>query len=758
MLTIEDLLWRPEASAPDESTDEGRADALVLSGNTDDAALLYEKIPARPRRVREKLAWCRSGEYASYSAEILGDVENTTSVGLRMQAKAACAGGDLTAFDEIITYVTKPGPFNPAALTAFGYAMRWFAKPQLAETIVERLISYVTEHTNSDQLGLVLRLTAAVRNEKRDVIPVLLAQADLKTIPLLAPVFRAAMAIARRDIARDAVLALIKRHPSDSKLANTVGICAMYLRDWTILDSLEADPAYDVESQYAFGIARAVDAGDSASLAALLIASNGTAQTTGSSVIREGHTMHMEGCYVDCWPSMEIITDRVRQIADLAPPSQALSRFIYDAWVMGEFQDEELNQYATLAYKNWPSFETLGLLEAAGQKIAPKDKARLVVDYIDRSIIDNSGAYLLSEDFSLPEGKKDLKAFLDALEVELKDIPPMRRPAATWTVYDKILDPNWKELFDQKFGTYIRTVLHYLCFTAGMASEYACNLAFAHFNLGERAEARAALDLCDEPAHEDEGYIYLEARLALESDRYILVARSKQIIESLPNDHKALSKRVKDLLPSLTQSAITLAGTVIHTPTSAAPPSSPVPASLSLEVLGAMETLASALEGSNVSELLTLQTWILKLTESINDILPLGSGDKVVYQAWESRHAGSALGPKGEQLLQGAAKTHGHARVILSMDEQVVKTAADPDEAMGALQKVLAQRSAKGSNRLAYLSGILRNRLSYLNSQQLNRDVKFAANCGIDVETLIAQAKETDTWTEWRNYIDELGS
>jgi len=107
MLTIEDLLWRAESAQPDESTTEGRADALFLAEKYDEAGALYEQIANPPRHVREKLAWCRYDTGPGYVGEVLGDLDGSTGLGQRLQAEAANKTADVRAMEQFATYVTS---------------------------------------------------------------------------------------------------------------------------------------------------------------------------------------------------------------------------------------------------------------------------------------------------------------------------------------------------------------------------------------------------------------------------------------------------------------------------------------------------------------------------------------------------------------------------------------------------------------------------------------------------------------------------
>ncbi|MGE8451156.1 MAG: hypothetical protein ACN6OP_11160 [Pseudomonadales bacterium] len=759
MLTIEHILGLTKTDVTlDESLVEGKADALLLADRPQEAAEIYKTIENPRRRVREKHAYCAyaGGVFPLEILDTYEDEDSSTTYGLEMQARSMYAAKDVAGLSNMTQWLlAQDGAHLRIAFLLAAYWIRFSFSKKTPESIYAEIVQHVRKWTANKQGPIYLDLAYAVSKRDEPAIEDLLAKVDLTGVPILATVYRAALLIGNKAIARAAVQQLASSWSQGALLTNTVSLCAFELRDWTLLELVKADPSFTKSEKMAVALARALDQGDTETVARLVAECDGDIPTGHPDVVAEWHTWHMSTCYVDGWDSLMELSDRATLLRDALPPGSLRGKSLYHLSIFSSYPEGHELELATLAYKEWPTIDTIYAFCEAGGEIDPTELAGLVIAGLDESVIDKREFYS-SDGISLIEGdKKALKAYVKSANAAIQALPETRRAAVANLLFTKVYKKHWSDFFKLGLGGHIADLLHGLCYEEGMNS-YAVDLAFAYNNIGRYADGRDALLLCDEPQTTTGDYHYISGELALNLDDYHLLTKSKQAIELLTDDDPANSERVKGVLPKIAQRVVDLAGTMLHVPSETAPSTPVFPSKLPEAVTPSVDALSKAMETLTPAELLALQVRLLELSNDISEVLPPARADKLVFQTWEAKHPGISLAPRGEQALQRAAKSHGHARVIMAMSEKAVVGEKDADGAMGALLKVLAQRAETGSNRIAYLIGIIRNRFSYVNTQKVGTQVKIAARAGVGIEDLIGQAKEMTTWTEWCDYINAL--
>jgi len=763
MHSIESLLRGDSVELSDLSDcsdPECRADALFQQCRYSEAADLYRQIAAPTRRVREKLALCLYSPEEGYPLAVLGAYETETSpVGLLMQAYALARARHVDDLGTLTLWLAKQDA--SFCECAFAIAPLWlrfpFSDHPRASEMHSALHGFVCQHAPQSQMALQMAMASAIHSNALDTLRQCLDQADLENFPILATLYRAALKVDDKTLATGAVRALAARSAQHPDLSATIAICALELGDWSLLALCDSSALLPSRESRLIALAQAADAEDHDQIRALIAELDGDAMFGLLPTVREAHTLDMTECETDTWSSAIDLSSRLESLLAAMVPGELRGKFIARASLYCEGEPPVPLSRAKMAYKDWPAFETAALLQQCGGPIAPTALAGHLVSQARQCAVDDT-AWPCYFTVKIPTRRSDLSKFVRALDSAMKKLPDTYQKKCTQLLYDEILESELPAIFGHGLGGHVCDCLERLHHDAALDG-YALPLAFTYQNIGRHADARAIVTACPPDLHDTEAFLFIRARIGVQLDDRELLAQSKQAIEAMPSDHPARSHRVEAEHRKVSQRLLDLAGTQLHvrSPEADADAEAPIPVVLDDALTTALAAIAQARSTLDTSALITLQIALIVEAAAIRDVLSPASADQRVFQQWNALHPGFSLAPHGEQTLHRLAKKHGHAQIVMAMDENAVRAESDPDLAMRALLRTAAMRSTNGTNRFAYLSAVLKNRLGYLNSQLLQSQVLTAARHGVDLEDLIGQAKEVISWSAWREYIAGLG-
>lgn len=93
----------------------------------------------------------------------------------------------------------------------------------------------------------------------------------------------------------------------------------------------------------------------------------------------------------------------------------------------------------------------------------------------------------------------------------------------------------------------------------------------------------------------------------------------------------------------------------------------------------------------------------------------------------------------------------------IARDQYAVEvTQESVNEAWSKVGGICHNRAHPEENRLKYVRGILRNRLSYLNERIAMSVLRDALAAGVEVGEMEEVAKKARTWTDWQNWMDQV--
>ena len=139
------------------------------------------------------------------------------------------------------------------------------------------------------------------------------------------------------------------------------------------------------------------------------------------------------------------------------------------------------------------------------------------------------------------------------------------------------------------------------------------------------------------------------------------------------------------------------------------------------------------------------------------------------HDYWISKTPGYHISETGDNKLRPVVRKVGLAIILDAIDtasENYLKYDKEgkltSDSVNNAFDKMLAIAKARhgdvknpGTSDRAYIRGILKNRLGYVNDRSLNPMLKEAMGLGIDADDIKDLAKEVGSWTQFRTRLEE---
>lgn len=155
--------------------------------------------------------------------------------------------------------------------------------------------------------------------------------------------------------------------------------------------------------------------------------------------------------------------------------------------------------------------------------------------------------------------------------------------------------------------------------------------------------------------------------------------------------------------------------------------------------------------------------WQEQLSELDKDL------NKRVSKFWSKLVKPYTLTEAGEKDLEKLIHKFGESKVMEAMriavrqyieyvDDQIDKDSVDKAwSKIGGICRVRKSEEEKPYlSKLFYVKGILKNRLSYVNERLAIDLLEECVELGIDIDWLEGHAKRCNTWTQWREDIEEL--
>ena len=134
--------------------------------------------------------------------------------------------------------------------------------------------------------------------------------------------------------------------------------------------------------------------------------------------------------------------------------------------------------------------------------------------------------------------------------------------------------------------------------------------------------------------------------------------------------------------------------------------------------------------------------------------------------AFETFAAGHSINNKGRQTLRKILKKFSLHEVLTAIDIVVERIIYDDDGAAtdqsvsDAFKKIVGicatKRLPPDQQKLLYIRGILRNRLSYINEGFAIQLLIEAANLNVDIDGLKDLSLAAKNWSEWRDTMEEI--
>lgn len=768
--------WQYTASAEEE-----KGDLFFLSREWEEALATYRLIPEPGSLLREKLAYLawQLGEEDPY--QWLGDyLDGCTWQGLSMhlwrlfgQNRNPDRNLDISAALGLCLYILEAKTGHPdnlfdaiGLLQTQSYLAKTGTRSEELRTIQEGLKARLFAEFPGSTVAVQRRLIDLIEQGERGVALASAAHDYAKALNVNPwPLLKASILL------RDEALLKIVQAIFD---ANAVQGDIPYLEYLYLIETHQWDHALahpcgeearsSETALAAIKILSAIDKGDSETITSILtqhLDQPGAVSSLNLHVSPDlpAHNYNIPGNYWErsYFELHEVAYELLDHLELIQSPTikGRFLFFIYDGEGIVRLPDE--TPVLDECIKHWPHPLPRYVREASAEKPNWKALGQRIVELLQHGAgTDQYPEYEERIQYTeFPSNKTAMASYLNALVTAWKSIPEAHSIQVGKSIYDHIVYPQRVEIRDADLVSFRRMLLEPL---QVLGIEYQIEYGFA---LHQEHENEAAF-LCGKrvlasmPQGGDMSNtlgLLLCTSTRLESYEMLVFALA-QTEQWLAAGNKE-SEWLAPLRAQARDMAQKLHAGRLHTQRYDVQLPPPLPANLPPAANKALSKLAENLAGMNAAQLLTLQAELQRLIARASDVLPHEAVDKLLAATWNGHLADQQLAPAGEQMLQRAVKNYG-ALVVLEALPAARAASTCPDVQLRELPSLCAVKVPTIANRQAYLIGILRNRMPYVNTQIVGRQIKAAIKNGASIEDMIGQAKEINTWSEWCRYADAL--